>query len=152
MYENNYRSIFSLKKDKHEQRYREDGQENKVCYIRGITFCFQPGLWNQLKPVEHIIQPHAGYLGAAAWWKTHPAYSANTSHPHQLPLPSPQHPRLSSPAAVAASAAAAAPRENLHFNRQSCSPSPNEGMCSGEQQETHPAAQVSNEPSRQFQD
>lgn len=103
------------------------------------------------RPPEHIIQPHAAYLGAVAWWKTDPAYSAYTSHPHQLPLPSPLHPSLGSPAAVAAAAAtAAAPRGNLHFNRQSCSPSPNEGMCSGEQQETHPAAQVSNEPSSQF--
>lgn len=64
--------------------------------------------------------------------------------------PSSLHPSLSLPAAVAAAVSTAAQRENLHFNRQSCTPSPNEGMCSGKQQEMHPAAQVSNEPSTQF--
>ena len=102
-----------------------------------VTFCFQPEICWRAQPAERIIQPHTAYLGAAAWWKTDPAYSAHTSHPHHPPLPAASQSGL---AVTAAAAAATAPRGNLHFNRQSCSPSPNEGMCSGKQQETHPAA------------
>ncbi len=141
--------------------WRPEGNKIKVVTMSlhrrnsPVTFCFH--LWALKSAIrtaaEHCTQPHAAYLRAAAWWKTGPAYSTYTSHPHLPPLPSPLHLSLILPAVVAADAApatAAATRGNLHFNRQSCSPSPNEGMCSGKQQETHPAAQVSNEPSRRF--
>lgn len=75
------------------------------------------------QPAEHFIQPHAAYLYASMLWKTDPAYSRYTSHP---PPTAPSF-SASSQSAASAGTTRAAMRGNLHFNRQSCSPSPNEG-------------------------